>query len=134
MLREVEDAILNLLKSDSDLSVRVAAWYRGFPRGFEKYPYIIVNWVGGILEYRSGVCVYRNHYEVIAVDLRANPEDAEASVMEITERIYNILKSNPNLNGLVADSKPIRWDAEGIPTERGSLKGGRIIIETTSFI
>jgi len=133
MLREVEDSILDLLRSDTELNQKIAAWYRGFPRTFEKYPYVVVNWVGGDVEYTGKIYVYRSRYEVIVVDLRSDPGDAEVSVMDLTWRIYNVLKANPTLNGSAKDSKPVRWDAEGITTERGSLKGGRIILEATLY-
>lgn len=134
MLREIADAILSLLQSDPKLQSRVKAWFRGMPKTFENYPYIAVVWIGGEITYTGGIPEYLNDYEVIVVDLKPDPEDAEASVMELSEEIYTVLSGDPKLNDTVDDSKPVKWDSEGLPAREGYMKGARIVLRTRRFL
>ncbi|MBS7642774.1 MAG: hypothetical protein QW374_04940 [Candidatus Bathyarchaeia archaeon] len=128
MLKEISDTIISLLRSDPMLQSRVKAWFRGYPRVFEKYPYIAVIWIGGDITYTGGIFEYRNDYEVLIVDLKPNPEEVEDSVMELSERVYDILSSRQDLNGIVDDSKLIRWDSECMKIGEGFIKGVRMVL------
>lgn len=134
MLKEVSDAIIDLLRSDSTLQSKVKAWFRGYPRTFERYPYIMVNWIGGDIVYTGGFFEYHGDYEIIVVDMKPDPEEVELSVMELSEKIYTILSRDPRLNGTVDESRPVKWDAEGLPAREGFLKGARIVLRIRKFI
>jgi hypothetical protein len=130
MLKEIADKIIEILKADEKLNGKIQMWIRGVPTRFEKYPYLAVVWAGGEVRFQAGIYNYMNNYDIIVVDLKPSPEDAENSVMDLSENVFATLKNNPSLDGAVSDSYITRWDSEGIPTERGSLKGARITLQT----
>lgn len=134
MLKEIAEKIIETLKMNETLNEKIQMWARGVPARFEKHPYLTVVWNGGNVRFQAGAYIYENQYDIIIVDLKPNPEDSENTVMNLSEDAFTTLKNNPNLGGLVSDSQITRWDSEGITTERGSLRGARITLQTITVI
>ncbi|RLI24827.1 hypothetical protein DRO57_05665 [Candidatus Bathyarchaeota archaeon] len=134
MLDEISEAILAILREDPTLSTSIKAWFKGVPSRFERYPYLAVIWSGGDLTFNGKVSVYENDFEVIIVDLKPKAEDAEESVMKLSEAAYEALAKNHKLNGTVDGSRVVRWDSEGLPTEKGSLRGARLILRAVKLL
>jgi hypothetical protein len=79
--------------------------------------------------------IWRHHWHVVVVDSAKEDDAAEKSVMAKIERIYNVLKGNRTLDGVVRDSRPIDMTGETITIgmEWGKvsliLAGARLILE-----
>lgn len=135
MLKEVTQKIIDILKADEQLS---GLEYFFGPPITRKTPFIYVNWVGGPITQESlETVVWRHRWEVVVVDSSKKDDEAEKSVMDKAERIYNVLKANASLKGLVRDSKPVELTAETVTvaTEWAKpeliLAAARLVLEVT---
>jgi hypothetical protein len=58
--------------------------------------------------------IWRHRWQVVVVDSAKQDDTAEKSVMAKIERIYNVLKDNRTLDGVVRDSRPVDMTGETI--------------------
>jgi hypothetical protein len=79
--------------------------------------------------------IWRHRWHVVVVDSAKQNDVAEKSVMAKIEHVYEVLKGNRTLGGVVRDSKPVDMTGETITVgaEWGKvqliLAGARLVLE-----
>ncbi|OYT55910.1 MAG: hypothetical protein B6U77_00775 [Candidatus Hecatellales archaeon ex4484_218] len=132
MFKEVTQKILDLLQADATLNQTVKKWYFGFPVEAFAYPFIAVRWVGGPVTVMTGSKErYEINFEIGVVCSSQKEDEAEKQVMDLVEKIDEILDNNPTLDGLVDDSHISEIRSETGLTEKGSILVGALIMLTT---
>jgi hypothetical protein len=128
LYKEICQKILDLLKADETLSAKVKGWYFGFPETFQVYPAVAVEWRGGPVEVFTTVkerCEIR--FEIAVFDANVKEDEAEKSVMDLTERVSEVLGGNPTLDGLVDGSRVVEVRSESGAGSRGIIVGALIM-------
>jgi len=111
-LEEVTQKIIDILQADSELTS--LNYYFG-PPFTRKTPFVYVKWIGGPIKQESLQSKLWSHrWKVVVVDSAKEDDVAEKSVMDKIERIYEVLKANPTLGGVVRDSQPVEMLGETI--------------------
>ena len=132
-LEQVTQKIINILKADSELSS--IQFFFGPPLT-RKTPFIYVSWMGGpVSQVTIKAQRWRHRWQIIVVDSSKTDDVAEKSVMEKIQRIYEVLKGNFTLDGVVANSRPVEMVGETVTigTEWAKptmiLAGARLVLE-----
>lgn len=124
MYKEITQKILDLLQADPTLSGKVKRWHFGFPASVTAYPFIAVRWMGGPVEASTSRKErYEIGFEIAVVDASVKEDEAEKSVMDMVEKVDNVLDGNPTLDGLVDDSRIAE-----IASETGLARRGGVIV------
>ena len=132
MYKEITQKILDLLKADQTLNQTIKKWYFGFPPTPTQYPFVAVRWVGGPVTVMTGRKErYQISFEITVVDSSQKEDVAEKSVMDLVEKIDDVLDNNPTLDGLVDDSHISEIVSESGLGERGEVLVGAMVMLTT---
>jgi len=134
LYREIVEKVIELLKSDPELSepTKVKRYYFGFPVRVDVYPFISVRWTGGpITVQTTKKRRYEINLEIFVADQSTVEDLAEKSVMNLTEKIDEVLSQNPTLDGLVDESYLTNIESES--TVKGSYTIVGVRITLTAF-
>jgi len=116
LYKEITQKIIDLLKADADLSEpsKIKKYYFGVPvKPPDRYPTVYVQFDGRRATGKANIkqFLYELTFEVGIADRAVKEDDAEKSVYDKAEKVESVLRANPDLAGLVADTRS-EWEIE----------------------